>query len=100
MRRLLADGFSPDKAYKRFDTVSSTGASISYNYLSFDFNKALCALEYRVFSMKDVVRVEMLNDSTVVQSAASKFGGGGLLGVVVPGVAGFEIGRASCRDRV
>jgi hypothetical protein len=89
-RRLLADGFSPDKIYKRLATVASTGSKFFYNYLAFDLKKALCALEYRVFSIKDAVRVEMLNDTTVVQSAASKFGGAGLLGVVVPGVAGLR----------
>jgi hypothetical protein len=94
-RRLLADGFSPDKVYKRLETVPNTGTKFFYNYLAFDLTKALCALEYRVFSIKDAVRVEMLNDATVVQSAASKFGGAGLLGVVVPGAAGFGGGSQS-----
>jgi hypothetical protein len=74
---------------------SAAGSPIQYNYLAFDFSKALCAIEYNVFSMKDIVQVEMLNDSTVVQSASSKLGGAGLLGVVVPGVAGFGGGAQS-----
>jgi hypothetical protein len=92
-RRLLAGGFTPDKFYQKFEKTGL--GSVYYNYLAFDLTRGLCALEYRVFPMRDVVRVEMLNDTTVVQSAASKFGGAGLLGVVVPGVAGFGGGSQS-----
>lgn len=87
---LLKSGFTPDMnhTYSRFIKIPD-GGDIVYNYLALDMEQGLCAYDFRVFSMDDIVKIELLSDSSIVQTASSKFGGGGLIGVVVPAVTGF-----------
>ncbi len=40
--------------------------------------------------MTDIVKIELLSDSTVVQTASSRFGGGGLVGITIYSV-GFDL---------
>ncbi len=85
---LRSKGLQVEKYYTRRITVASQG-DVEYKYLIFDFTHNLCAYEFELFSMGDITAVQLINDSTVVQSSSSSMGGGALLGVVVPGVAGF-----------
>lgn len=85
---LRSKGLQVEKYYTRRITVASQG-DVEYKYLIFDFTHNLCAYEFELFSMGDITAVQLINDATVVQSSSSTMGGGALLGVVVPGVAGF-----------
>ena len=87
--QLKATGMIPEKMFRKPEIVPDSGKRVWYNYLAFDFTHNLCAFEYQVFSMENIVEIQMINDTSVVQSASSKIGGGAVLGVVVPGVAAF-----------
>ena len=87
--QLKAQGIVPEKVFKKPEIVPETGKKVWYNYLVFDFTHNLCAFDYQIFSMETIVEIQMINDATVVQSASSQIGGGALVGVIVPGVAGF-----------
>jgi len=87
--QLKATGMIPEKMFKKPDIEQKTGERVWYNYLVLDFTHNLCAFEYQVFSMENIVEVQMINDASVEQSASSKIGGGAIVGVIVPGVAGF-----------
>lgn len=85
-------GFIPERVFKRPKDVPGWD-SFEYEYLAFDFTHSLFAYEDQIGSLQDVVAAELINDSTVVQTASAYQDGAAVLGGILPGV-GVMVGRS------
>lgn len=85
-------GFIPERVFKRPKDVPGW-AAFEYEYLAFDFTHSLFAYEDQIGSLQDVVAAELINDSTVVQTASAYQDGAAVLGGILPGV-GVMVGRS------
>jgi hypothetical protein len=79
-------GFVTERIYKKPEKLKHSTKPLLYNYLAFDFTRNCFIFENWKCALKDVIAVELIKDSSVVQSASARQDGWSVSGGIVPGM--------------